>query len=59
AGLIPLLGLAAALSHFGPNTFELRHKWSSTRAISVAALFLLSLAAIYSGRQSPFLYFQF
>ena len=41
------------------NTFELSHQWSRSAATGIAALFALSIAVIYGGVHSPFLYFQF
>jgi hypothetical protein len=57
--LIGMLCLAAPLAHLGPNTFELRHQWSSTTAVSMALLLGLSVFVIYGARSTPFLYFQF
>jgi alginate O-acetyltransferase complex protein AlgI len=57
--LIGMLGLAAAIAHFAPNTFELRHEWTPLATTGLATLFALSLFAIYGNRSTPFLYFQF
>lgn len=57
--LLALCVLAGALSHFGPNTFELRHQWRPAAALGMLSLLTLCLAAIYGGQVSPFLYFQF
>ena len=57
--LLPALLVAAALAHFGPNTFELRHQWSFSRRLALLALFAVCLAIIYGGQQAPFLYYQF
>ncbi len=59
ATLAALLTVAAALAHLGRNTFELRHEWRPAAAVAMSALFALSVAALYSGAASPFLYFQF
>jgi alginate O-acetyltransferase complex protein AlgI len=57
--LVGLLLVAAALAHFGPNTFELRHQWSPVQSFALGALLLACIVFIYAGQQSPFLYFQF
>jgi hypothetical protein len=57
--LVASLGVAAVLAHLGPNTFELRHQWSSVIAVGMALLFSLSVFVIYGTRSTPFLYFQF
>jgi alginate O-acetyltransferase complex protein AlgI len=57
--LIVLLIIAGALAHFGPNTFELQHRWRPAAAMAWAALLVLSLIRIYGSEGSPFLYFQF
>jgi len=57
--LFILILVATAITQFAPNTFELRHEWSATAALGLAALFLLSLLSIYGTKSSPFLYFQF
>jgi len=54
-----MLCLAAPIAHLGPNTFELRHQWSSMTAVGMALLFGLSVFVIYGARSTPFLYFQF
>jgi hypothetical protein len=54
-----LLLFAAALAHWGPNTFEIEHKWSLAPALAMGALFAGCMVVIYGGQQSPFLYFQF
>jgi alginate O-acetyltransferase complex protein AlgI len=59
AALLPLLVLAAVLAHSGLNTFELGHRWRPAPIMAFTALFTVCLIAIYSGHQSPFLYFQF
>jgi alginate O-acetyltransferase complex protein AlgI len=51
---------AAAVISFGlPNTFELNHTWRPLPAVGLAFLFFLALFAMYLGRETPFLYFQF
>jgi len=57
--LMAMFCLAAPLAHLGPNTFELRHQWSSMTAVGMALLFGLSVFVIYGARSTPFLYFQF
>jgi alginate O-acetyltransferase complex protein AlgI len=57
--LAALLVLAAGISHFGPNTWEMRHQWRPVPALAWAVLFILCLTVIYGGNQSQFLYFQF
>jgi alginate O-acetyltransferase complex protein AlgI len=57
--LTVLLAIAGALAHFGPNTFQLGHEWKPAATYTLAFLFAACLLAIYGGRQSPFLYFQF
>lgn len=57
--LIGMIILAGAMAHFGPNTFEMRHKWRPAAAFGMACLVVLCLIAMYGGQISPFLYFQF
>jgi len=58
--LLPtMLALAAGIAHLLPNTFELRHQWRPSVAIGIALAFASCLVRMYSGSQSPFLYFQF
>jgi D-alanyl-lipoteichoic acid acyltransferase DltB (MBOAT superfamily) len=57
--LVPALICAAICAHFGPNTFEMSHKWSPPVRLLLVALFALCLAVIYGGQQTPFLYYQF
>jgi len=57
--LVLLLLIAGAMAHFGPNTFELRHKWRPMPALGLGVLLLACIILIYGGQQSPFLYFQF
>jgi alginate O-acetyltransferase complex protein AlgI len=59
----PILAVALAVSyclaHFGPNTFELSHRWSGAQLACISFLFLFCLILMYGEQQSPFLYFQF
>ena len=57
--LVVLLLIAGASAHFGPNTFELRHRWSPLQAFALGVLLLACIVFIYGGQESPFLYFQF
>jgi alginate O-acetyltransferase complex protein AlgI len=57
--LVGLLVIAGALAHCGPNTFELRHRWSPVQAFALGAVLVACIGFIYGGQQSPFLYFQF
>jgi alginate O-acetyltransferase complex protein AlgI len=57
--LAALLLISGAMAHFGPNTFELRHKWRPLPALGLGVLLLVCMIFIYGGQQSPFLYFQF
>jgi alginate O-acetyltransferase complex protein AlgI len=59
AGLAVTLAVAAALSHLGPNAFELKHEWGGGSRAVFAMLFVLCLVSLYGARPSPFLYFQF
>ena len=54
-----MLALAVGLAHWGPNSFELTHRWKPASAIALAALLVLALVRIYGAVNSPFLYFQF
>ena len=58
-GLVAILGVAAVLAHWAPNTFEISHQWRRTGVTALTALFALCLLSMYAGRPSPFLYFQF
>lgn len=51
--------IAAVLTHAGPSSFELTHRWRSVVAFAIAALFLLSVLRTIGASSSPFLYFQF
>jgi hypothetical protein len=51
--------VAAVFSHAGPNTFELRHRWSPAFAACLVTLCGLSLFVLYGTSSAPFLYFQF
>jgi len=57
--LAVMLVLAAALAHWGPNTFEMTHQWEPLPAFGFAIAVVLCLVMMYGGRISPFLYFQF
>ncbi|MBA3759306.1 MAG: MBOAT family protein [Gemmatimonadales bacterium] len=59
AVLAAMLLLAGALAHFGPNSFELSHRWRPAAAVAMAGLLVLALVRIYGAANSPFLYFQF
>jgi alginate O-acetyltransferase complex protein AlgI len=59
AVLLVMLLLAGVIAHFGPNSFELKHRWRPLAAVGLTALLLLSLVRIYGAVNSPFLYFQF
>lgn len=54
-----MLLIAASIAHFGPSSFELKHKWTPATAFAITALFILCLIRIYGATNSPFLYFQF
>jgi alginate O-acetyltransferase complex protein AlgI len=58
-GLFVVLAIAAAIAHYAPNTFELKHEWSSWTVAGLSLGYAAALLAIASGQQSPFLYFQF
>ncbi|HMD50951.1 MAG TPA: MBOAT family O-acyltransferase, partial [Bryobacteraceae bacterium] len=53
------IAVSAALAHLGPNSFELRFRWTPARVLAYGAAFAACLAMILVGQQSPFLYFQF
>ena len=57
--LVVMLALAAAIAHWGPNTFEMRHRWSPSWVVGFATLFAVCLFALYGSRPAPYLYFQF
>ena len=57
--LVALLVLAAAVTHWGPNTFEMRHQWSPSWVAGFAVLFGVCLFVLYGARPAPYLYFQF
>jgi alginate O-acetyltransferase complex protein AlgI len=57
--LVVMLLIAGALAHAGPNSFELKHQWSPRATVAIAVLFVICIGAIYGGKPSPFLYFQF
>jgi len=58
-GLATVLVVAAALAHFAPNTFEIRHEWHPAWSTAFAAAYVLCLIVIAGAKASPFLYFQF
>jgi hypothetical protein len=57
--LIAVILVSAALAHFGPNTFEMEHRWSPSYVAGFAALFVVCLFVMYGSAAAPFLYFQF
>jgi hypothetical protein len=57
--LAALILIGGAAAHFGPNTFEMRHRWSPAAVAGLACLFGLCLFALYGTASTPFLYFQF
>jgi alginate O-acetyltransferase complex protein AlgI len=57
--LLAAIVVSAGLAHFGPNTFEISHRWRGVAALALALLFAACLVVIYGGHRSPFLYFQF
>jgi alginate O-acetyltransferase complex protein AlgI len=57
--LAVLLVLAAAIAHWGPNTFEMRHRWSPSWVAGFAMAFGVCLFAVYAARPAPYIYFQF
>lgn len=57
--LTVMLAVAVAAAHFGPNSFELRHRWSPAAVAGLAVLLVGCLIRIYGAANSPFLYFQF
>lgn len=57
--LIAMIGIAGLWAHFGPDTFEISHRWSPARALILVLLFVGCLVRIYGAESSPFLYFQF
>jgi hypothetical protein len=57
--LLVVLAVAAAVAHFGSNTFAMRHQPRPAGAVTLAVLFALCLLVIYGGPRMPFLYFQF
>jgi alginate O-acetyltransferase complex protein AlgI len=58
-GLAGAIVVAAAFAHFGPNSFQMTHKWRRWQVVGIALLFLVCLGLLYGSKQSPFLYFQF
>ncbi|HWQ52573.1 MAG TPA: MBOAT family protein [Bryobacteraceae bacterium] len=57
--LLAAVALCASFAHFGPNSFQMQHRWQPAAAWSLAALFVGCIIRIYGGEKSPFLYFQF
>jgi hypothetical protein len=57
--LLAVMAVAATVAHFGPNTFEMDHRWSPSYAMGFAALFVACLFVLYGSAATPFLYFQF
>jgi len=53
------IALAATISFFLPNTFELRHDWRPAPALGLAVLVSAAIFVMYVGHETPFLYFQF
>jgi alginate O-acetyltransferase complex protein AlgI len=58
-GLMFALVVAAGIAHFTPNTFEIRHEWSSWKLGAITLGYAAALLTIAGGQPSPFLYFQF
>ena len=57
--LLGVLIVAAVAAHWGPNTFELPHRWSPPYVAGFALLLGVCLLFLYGAPSSPFLYFQF
>jgi alginate O-acetyltransferase complex protein AlgI len=57
--LIVMLGVAAVIAHWAPNTWELRHRWAPSWAVGFAAAFAASLFVLFGSRPVPYIYFQF
>jgi alginate O-acetyltransferase complex protein AlgI len=57
--LIAMLALAGAVAHWGPNSFEMSHRWPPALVAGFAILFALSLFVLYGFRPAPYIYFQF
>lgn len=57
--LVALLLVGGAAAHFGPNTFQMQHRWSPSYATGFAILTGLCLFMLYGTVSTPFLYFQF
>lgn len=53
------IAIAAVLAHWGPNAFEMEHKWDSWRFFVLQTGMMACMASILGGRKTPFLYFQF
>ncbi len=58
-GLALVLIVAAAIAHFGRNTWELNHRWKPVPAIALGIAVTACLIVLYGGAPAPFLYFQF
>lgn len=54
-----MLLLAAAIAHFGFNTFEMSHQWQPWATAGLCLLLVVALFLMYGAKSSPFLYFQF
>ncbi len=62
AGAGPLAGVvlvAAVVAHRAPNSWQLRHQWRPAIVALLVLGFFVCMLAMYVGKQSPFLYFQF
>jgi hypothetical protein len=57
--LIAMLALAAAGAHWGPNSFEMSHRWPPSLVAGFAMAFALCLFVLYGFRPAPYIYFQF
>jgi alginate O-acetyltransferase complex protein AlgI len=57
--LIAMLALAAAVAHWGPNSFEMSHRWPPSLVAGFAMAFALCLFVLYGFRPAPYIYFQF
>jgi alginate O-acetyltransferase complex protein AlgI len=57
--VMAMMLVAAWWSMRGPNAFDMKHEWTASRKIGLAAAFGAGLALIVTARPSPFLYFQF
>ncbi len=57
--VILALAIATAWAAFGPNAFDLSHKWSWRGRLLLVVAMAACLAVMAGSRPSPFLYFQF